>query len=145
MKEILAQIIYPNPILIVGFLMMILFDLVSGVRKAKKKGEATNSKGLRKTIDKTSSYSIFILSVTTIINITMLADTDKRFTGIFNYSVNGLLLGACWIELKSVLENLIILNAEGKKPNDLAKYLLIPLHNALIFKFSKAYRYDNQE
>ena len=46
-------------------LMAVLADLASGLRKAKKRGEARRSKALRRTVDKVSRYynALFALSV----------------------------------------------------------------------------------
>jgi hypothetical protein len=49
-------------------------------------------------------------------------------------STNGIVMGCVYIEIKSVLENLIIINTKEGIPNDIAKYLLIPLHSMLILK-----------
>lgn len=144
MKELLSQLIYPHPLLLLGVMVMIFLDLLSGIRKAAKKGEATSSRGLRNSFDKATTYFSLNLAVLVIINITSFADDQKRFVDWLSYSTNTLLIACCYIELKSILENLIEINTEiqmvkfnqpKKIPNDFAKFILIPIHNALILKF----------
>lgn len=145
MKEILSQLIYPHPLLLLGVMVMIFLDLLSGIRKAAKNGEATSSRGLRYSFDKATTYFSLNLAVLVIINITNFADDQKRFVDWLGYSCNTLLIACCYIELKSILENLIKINSEKVKtkfnappkkvPNDFAKLILIPIHDALILKF----------
>ena len=140
MNQILAQIVYPNPILIFGLMLMIFLDLMSGIRKASNNGEATTSRGLRNTIDKATTYCTFIFSVLIIVNITSFADTDKDFLGVFKYSLNGLIIGTSYIELKSIIENLIAINTKEGESSDFCIYFLTPLHNLLILKLAKKYK-----
>lgn len=140
MNQILSQIVYPHPILIFGLMLMIFLDLLSGIRKASNNGEATTSKGFRNSIDKATTYCTFIFSVLVIVNITSFADTDGDFLGVFKYSLNGLLIGTSYIELKSIIENLIEINTKDGEPSDFCIYFLTPLHNILIFKLAKKYK-----
>lgn len=140
MNQIFTQIVYPNPILIFGLMLMIFLDLMSGIRKAANNGEATTSRGLRNTIDKATTYCTFIFSVLIIVNITSFADTDKDFSGIFKYSLNVLLIGTSYIELKSIVENLIEINTKEGKKTDFCIYFLTPLHNLLILKLTKQFK-----
>jgi len=45
-------------------LVCIFADLISGIRKAKKRGEARTSKGIRMTVEKTISYYLFLIVFT---------------------------------------------------------------------------------
>ncbi len=47
-------------------LLAVLADLISGVRKAKKRGEATRSKALRRTVDKIARYYNVLFALTVI-------------------------------------------------------------------------------
>lgn len=147
MTEIITQLIYPSPVLIFGFMIMILMDLITGIRKAARAGVATTSRGLRNTIDKAGSYLVLILSVLVLINITNLADTDKSFLATFSFSINGLIIGCIYIEVKSILENLITINTkEDKSQTDLCIYFLVPIHAIIILnlnKFKKQNTNDN--
>ena len=146
MKEIIAHLVYPSPLLIFGFMFMIFFDLLTGIRKASKNGEATTSRGLRNTIDKTGSYITLILSVLIIINITAVSDSAENFVNLFHYSINGLVIGCTYIELKSILENLILINTDksGKK-TDLCVYFLIPMHGILIMNLNKFKKQEDEK
>lgn len=138
MNQILSQIIYPQPILIIGLLILMLFDLITGITKATKQGDATTSRGMRNTFDKGSTYFIFIFSLVVLVNITNIADSDKQFSGVLAFSLSAVMIGSCYIEFKSIIENLIITNtAKDGKVSDFATYFLIPLHKILIVKLSK--------
>ena len=147
MEKILSQLIYPSPLLLIGVMLMIFLDLLSGVRKAAKNGEATSSRGLRNSFDKATTYFSLNLAVLVIVNITNIADKEKHFVDWLGYSTNTLLIACCYVELKSILENLIDINSEKVvvkfnnppkvTPNDFAKFILIPIHNTIILKFKK--------
>lgn len=145
MYKIFQELIYPHPLLLVGVMGMIFIDLLTGIRKAAKNGQATSSRGLRNSFDKATTYFSLNAAVLVIVNITNIADEDKRFVDWLAYSTNGLLLACCYIELKSILENLIEINTtvvnngdkETKVQNDFAKFILTPIHNSLILKFKK--------
>lgn len=131
----MENIIYPHPAAILCFIGLLLLDVYSGIQKSKKRGRKTTSRGLRESVDKTKSYFTLLLAVTILANATSLARVD--YLDWLNYSVNGLLLSFCYIELKSILENLIAVNSMGGEKNYFAKTILIPMHNLLILKFRK--------
>ena len=135
MIEFIRNLIYPSPIVILGFVFMLMIDLITGVRKAKRKGEATTSKGLRRTVDKSTTYFTLIISLLIIFNLSNIANLSGGFKGIFSYSINGVIGFCIMIEFKSILENLIEINKNENKPNLLCEKLLIPLHNIVILKF----------
>lgn len=147
MEKFLSQLIYPHPLLLIGIMVMIFLDLLSGIRKASKNGEATSSRGLRNSFDKATTYFSLNLAVLVIVNITNITDKERHFVDWLSYSTNTLLIACCYVELKSILENLIEINSEiiklkfnnppKKVPNDFAKLILIPIHNAIILKFKK--------
>lgn len=130
---IMDNIIYPHPVTVLCFIGLLLLDVYSGVQKSTKRGRKTTSRGLRESVDKTKSYFTLLLAVTILANATAIARAD--YFNWLNYSVNGLLLAFCYIEVKSILENLIKINTVDGKPNFFAKTILIPMHNALILKF----------
>lgn len=132
-----SNLIYPSPITIVGLIILMFFDLLTGVSKASKNGEATSSQGLRKTFDKGSTYLSTVLSLLVIINVTHFADKEQKFFWLMDYSATGIMIFTCYIEFKSILENLIETNKINGKPNDFSKYLLTPIHNLLIVKIKK--------
>lgn len=131
-QDILKQVIYPEPVIIVILMLLVVIDLLTGIRKANSKKEATTSRGLRQTIDKATQYFSFIISMMLISNVGNYAEESKRFTDIFIYSLNGLAAYMCYIELKSILENIIEINPSGDFAN-----MVKPIHNVLILKFGK--------
>lgn len=134
MEKIIDNLVYPKPILLAGLVVMIFIDLLTGINKAKRAGELTTSKGLRKTVDKASTYFNLLVSVFLLVNLLSISSSTDSFTKIFFLSANGIVMGCVYIELKSVFENLIIINTKDGIENDIAKYLLIPIHSFLILK-----------
>lgn len=138
MNEIISQLVYPKPILLIGLLFLMFFDLLTGINKATKAGNATTSRGMRDTFDKGSTYLIFIFSLVVLVNITNIADEDKEFSGVLAFSLSAVVIGSCYIEFKSIIENLIITNTDKNgEVSDFATYFLIPLHKILILKLAK--------
>jgi hypothetical protein len=129
--SILQGIIYPDARLMVVLLAFIFIDLLTGIRKSKKKGITTKSAGLRMTIDKATSYFSFLLCVFLLANISK-PGTDSHFAEvILDNSLNALFLASIYIEFKSILENIM----EANPDSDLVKYVIRPLHNIIILKF----------
>lgn len=116
-------------------MFMIFIDLLTGIQKANKNHEATSSRGLRYSFDKATTYFSLIVAVLVLVNITVIADKEKQFTGWLFYSLNALLISCCYVEFKSILENLIEINTRDGHKNQFAKLILVKLHNALILKF----------
>lgn len=138
MNEIVAQLVYPKPILLIGLLILMLFDLITGVNKAARAGNATTSRGLRDTFDKGSTYLMFILSLVVLVNVISISNSDKDFANTLSLILSAVMSGACYIEFKSIIENLIMINTDGDGiKTDFATYILCPIHNLLILKLSK--------
>ena len=139
MKEIISNLIFPSVWFLAGFLIVISTDLITGIRKAAKNNEATTSKGLRRTIDKMSSYVSLMLMVLTLLNLGNLSPGAQGYRAVFDFTINGLVLGCVYIESKSILENLIELNTNDGVKNDLCIYIFCPLHNLLILKLKNIF------
>lgn len=147
LHEVLDRLVYPSPYLLIGLMLMMFIDLLTGVRKAANRGEATTSRGFRNSFDKATTYFSLILSVLIIVNIVHVQDESVHILCKWNYLVNGLFMACIYIEMKSIFENLIDINTKkiiidvSKPPrlkhNDFALYILIPLHNILIFKLKE--------
>ena len=137
MEEIFKNLLYPAPISVIGLIILMCLDLITGVQKAKINGENTTSSGLRKTLEKGSTYLSCIISLIVILNLTNSASTEKKLLWLMDYSVTGIVLFTCYIEFKSILENLIIINTKEGVENDYVKFILKPLHNILIANFKK--------
>lgn len=142
MKEIIENLIFPNPALIFGIAILAIVDLSTGVLKSKRKGVATASQGFDKTITKAISYLSLITLSFVVTNIASAVYDLSEFISTLNLGLNSVCVFMIYRELKSILENLIIANTEedGTR-NDFAKFL-IPIHNALILKFNKEFNYD---
>jgi phage-related holin len=81
--------------LITALILLIIFDFITGTRKAKSNGEEINSGGLRRSISKLTEYSIAILA-------------SHVFTWMFSldfFLSYYVALYICGIELKSIYEN----------------------------------------
>ena len=137
MEQFTDNLVFPKPILLFGLIIMIFLDLLTGINKAKRAGELTTSKGLRKTIDKASTYFNFLMAIFILANLLSLSATKDSFTRLFFMSTNGVVMGCVYIEVKSILENLIIINTKDGVMNDIARYLLVPIHSALILKLQE--------
>ncbi|MES2287256.1 MAG: phage holin family protein [Bacteroidota bacterium] len=135
MKEILSQLIIPSPFLLLGLMLLIFIDLLTGIQKANKNHESTSSRGLRYSFDKATTYFSLNVSVLIIVNICKLADKVRYFEGWLEYSVNGLLICCAYVEFKSILENLIEINTRDGKQNFIAEVVLTRIHNTIILKF----------
>lgn len=110
-------------ILICGEYILVLFsvlaDLISGVRKAKQRGEARRSTALRRTVDKVSRYYVALFALTIIDMMQMSAISYLRllegFDSFLLFPLFTLLgsLGIALIEVKSIYEK-----AEEKEQRD---------------------------
>lgn len=93
-----------------GVLIAILADLVSGIRKAKARGEKCTSAGLRRTVDKIGRYYIALFSMTVIDFMLMAALNSLAASGTyllpaFPYLTALGALALSLIEVKSIFES----------------------------------------
>lgn len=93
-----------------GVLVAILADLVSGLRKAKARGEKCTSAGLRRTVDKIGRYYIALFSMTVIDFMLMavlnsLAASGTHLLPAFPYLTALGALALSLIEVKSIFES----------------------------------------
>jgi hypothetical protein len=135
---IISKLVCPEPVLILSLLLLMLIDLFTGVNKTTKLKKATTAKGLRATFEKGSIYLLFITSLTVIIDFTNVADANKELSNILKLSLSGSMMVTCYIEFKSIIENLLVINTN--KDGNLTSfgvYFLNPIRNILIIKFSK--------
>lgn len=93
-----------------GVLVAILADLVSGLRKAKARGEKCTSAGLRRTVDKIGRYYIALFSMTVIDFMLMAALNSLAASGThlfpaFPYLTALGALALSLIEVKSIFES----------------------------------------
>lgn len=145
MQEIILNLVFPNPAVLFGLALLVLLDLITGIFKSKRKGVATASQGMKKSVQKLTTYlSLIVLSLilTNLAKITY--DLEKELEAL-NLGINGLCFWLIHLEVKSVLENLIIANTdENGNQNEVAK-LLVPIHNAWILKFKNINEFNYNE
>lgn len=90
-------------------LIAILADLVSGLRKAKSRGEKYTSSGLRRTVDKVGRYylalfSMSIIDVLLIASLHYLRKSGVTLIPIFPYMTTFGAVALTLIEVKSICE-----------------------------------------
>ena len=106
-------------------MMSVLADLWSGIRKAKKRGEARRSEALRRTVNKLSQYYNVMLSLTVVDAMQMGLATYVRMACDWNvpvvpvFTVIGA-LGIAAIEVKSIFEK-----AEEKTQKDMTQAMTL--------------------
>lgn len=109
-----------------GFALII--DLVSGIWKAVVRKEARTSKGLQQTVNKFIKYFGAILISLIVRNVMILQGKDNP--AIMDFLSDSLLVFLVYIEVVSILENLIALD----KTDSISRFLFIPFHNLLTFQ-----------
>lgn len=126
----------PVLMLMLGEYVMVLFaviaDLVSGLRKAKMRGEARRSKALRRTVDKLCRYynALFALSVIDVMQLAAVAYLRVTGTAQLPMLPAFTLLGAICIaiiEVKSIYEKAS--EKEQAEADDAARTLLRLIKN----------------
>ncbi len=93
-----------------GVLCAILADLVSGIRKARRRGERCTSSGLRRTVDKIVRYYVALFSMTVIdvmliVALSYLRDGGVSLVPVFPYLSTLGSLALASIEVKSIFES----------------------------------------
>jgi len=91
---IIKQVCVLKP-LILGLIFLLVTDFLTGIRKAKHKGDQINSKGFRRTIGKLNDYSLAIVASQVFTWMFALDFTLSYYVALF----------ICGIELKSIWEN----------------------------------------
>jgi phage-related holin len=87
-------------------LFAIIADLISGVRKAKKRGDARTSTGYKKTVDKITRYYNMLFVVSLIDVILVVSQVHALFhIPVLPYFTAAGALALCLIELKSIYES----------------------------------------
>lgn len=90
-------------------LLAVIADLISGVRKAKARGEKCTSSGLRRTVDKIGRYYLALFSMT-IIDVLLMAsllyleDAGVTLIPVFPYMTSFGAMSLVLIEVKSICE-----------------------------------------
>lgn len=111
-------LIVPKPMLVLCLIGSMILDLLTGLLKSWKNGQATTSSGFRKTVTKTGTYVGVILGMYLLA--TMLNTLHPQDAFSYIHLVNGTISFLVFIELYSIFEN-----AYEIDPNSfLSKYLI---------------------
>jgi hypothetical protein len=97
--------LYVCAFLYVTVLFAIIADLVSGVRKARRRGDARTSYGYKKTVDKITRYynMLFVVSLIDVILVVSQVHAFFHIPVLPYFTAVGA-LALCLIELKSIYE-----------------------------------------
>lgn len=97
--------LYVCAFLYVIVLFAIIADLISGIRKAKKRGDARTSTGYKKTVDKITRYynMLFVVSLIDVILVVSQLHALLHIPILPYFTAVGA-LALCLIELKSIYE-----------------------------------------
>lgn len=123
-------------------LVSVLADLWSGIRKARKRGEARRSEALRRTVGKLSQYYNVMLSLTVVDAMQMGLVSYVRLACQWNapvlpvFTVIGA-LGIAAIEVKSIFEK-----AEEKTQKDMTQAAVLMLETLKTLKDKGAVNMD---
>lgn len=115
--------------LMVGVGFVILLDFITGVIKAIVKGEQRTSVGYRRTVKKFTQYFGAIGASIIAQYALSFKFVSSEFNYISEFLNNSLLMFIIFIELTSILENLI--EVDNKSP--FAVYLIRPIHSIMTF------------
>jgi phosphatidylglycerophosphate synthase len=119
----IGALVFPAPILLVFMALMILIDFVTGYAAAVAQQQNRTSSGLRKTITKLIQYGSVIVISMVVVNSANYSDQEwvKLILPKLN---NALVVYIIYIEIYSVLENLLVLS-----PNSaFTQFLVKPLY-----------------
>lgn len=145
MDEVIKNLIFPNPASAFALFFIVLLDMLTGIFKSKKKGVATASQGMKKSVHKLTTYLSLILLSLTLTNLAKMTYDLENHLESLNLGINGICFWLIHLEVKSILENLILANTdEDGNQNDIAKFL-VPVHNAWILKFKDLKEFNYNE
>jgi phage-related holin len=129
----ISQITFvPTFSLLLAMAFALGLDFLTGVYKARRKNEATTSKGFRKTIDKFISYGVAVASSSLLVFISEQkgGEAVKLIGGFLN---DGLVCFIIYIEVVSIFENLIEISPDSP----LCLYFFGPVHKFLTLQIKK--------
>ncbi len=136
---LLMSIILPPSTLLTWLGIAMILDLITGVAVAVKKGVPRTSKGFRGTVVKFIQYGGAIAIGIILANVADI-QKDEASEAIFKYFSTGLLAFIIFIEVKSILENMIEINPES----DFTKYFLNPVHDFISLNFIQKFKQENK-
>lgn len=140
-----AQLIFANPALAFGLAGLIILDLFTGVFKSTKKGVATRSTGMKKSVLKFNTYFSMILLSFILTNVARMAYDLEKYINELGLGVDAICLYLIHLEVKSILENVIIANTDENGVHNEIALFLIPIHNAWILKLKNIREFNYNE
>jgi hypothetical protein len=147
MKELMIKalvpiamaIVLPSSTLLAWLGIAMVLDLITGVACAVKKGVPRTSKGFRGTITKFLQYGGAIAIGIVLANLFEI-QKETATEAIFKYYNSGLISFIIFIEIKSILENLIEISPDS----DFTKYFLTIVHDFISLNFIQKFKQPEQ-
>jgi hypothetical protein len=128
----LLAIVLPPADLLLWLGIAMILDLITGIAKAVKKEIPRTSTGLRRTVVKFIQYGGAIAIGIILANVSE-HQNDSSSQIIYKYFSNSMLIFIIFIEIKSILENMIEVSPDG----DFTRFFLKPIHDILSVDFSR--------
>lgn len=135
MQEIISNLVFPNPASAFALFFVVILDLLTGIFKSKKKGIATASQGMKKSVQKLTTYLSLIVLSLILTNLAKVTYDLEQHLNELNLGVNAICLWLIHLEVKSILENLILANTDENGSRNEVGNFLVTIHNAWILKF----------
>jgi len=145
MQEIISNLVFPNPAFAFSLVLFVILDLLTGIFKSKKKGVATASQGMKKSVQKLTTYLSLIVLSLILTNLAKLTYGLDSHLNELNLGLNAICFWLIHLEVKSVLENLIIANTDDDGNQTEVAKLLVTIHNAWILKFKNINEFNYSE
>lgn len=145
MYDLISNLVFPNPAFTFSLFIIVLLDLLTGIFKSKRKGVATASQGMKKSVQKLTTYLSLISLSIVLTNLAKIHYDLEQHLNELNFGINGICYALIHLEVKSILENLIIANTDKDgNQSEIGKYLVI-LHNTWILKFKNIHEFTYTE
>lgn len=145
MQEIISNLVFPNPASAFALFFVVILDLLTGIFKSKKKGIATASQGMKKSVQKLTTYLSLIVLSLILTNLAKVTYDLEQHLNELNLGVNAICFWLIHLEVKSILENLILANTDENGSRNEVGNFLVTIHNAWILKFKNINEFNYVE
>lgn len=145
MQEIISNLVFPNPASAFALFFVVILDLLTGIFKSKKKGIATASQGMKKSVQKLTTYLSLIVLSLILTNLAKVTYNLEQHLNELNLGVNAICFWLIHLEVKSILENLILANTDENGSRNEVGNFLVTIHNAWILKFKNINEFNYVE
>lgn len=145
MQEIISNLVFPNPASAFALFFVVILDLLTGIFKSKKKGIATASQGMKKSVQKLTTYLSLIVLSLILTNLAKVTYDLEEHLNELNLGINAVVFWLIHLEVKSILENLILANTDENGNRSEVGNLLVTIHNAWILKFKNINEFNYVE